>query len=113
MAEQMARLEQEAAQSSAALKECAEEAAAASQRAAASDAEVASLQAEVEANEKQIALLEVRLPVNICCFRPAALEVITESTSYGTYPTCTAQVAASGSPHACNRGARGAATAAK
>lgn len=61
LAEQVAHLEAEAATSSAALKERAEQVASAAGRAAAADAEVARLQAEVESHEKQIALLEVHL----------------------------------------------------
>ena len=61
LAEQVAHLEQEAAASSAALRERADQASSAAERAAAADAEVVRLQAEVESHEKQIALLEVRL----------------------------------------------------
>ncbi len=59
LSEHIARIEREAAQSAAALREHAQQAAAASERAAAAEAEVARLQAELEAHEKQIALLEV------------------------------------------------------
>ena len=59
LAEQVTHLEAEAAASSAALRERAEQASAAAERAAAADAEVARLQAEVESHEKQIGLLEV------------------------------------------------------
>ena len=64
LTEQVAHLEEEAAASSVALRERAEQMSAAVERAAASDGEVARLQAELESHEKQIALLEVHLTLS-------------------------------------------------
>ena len=72
LSEHVARIEREAAQSAAALREHAQQAAADSERAAAAEAEVTRLQAELEAHEKQIALLEVCVLLSCLSVRTTA-----------------------------------------